>query len=129
MAPRRPFFERYMDAYLKRDPKAFAEFFGYPCLIVDDAGDHVICDETGIENYERPFVAGLHDSGVEEIEFEELSAQEIKESECFCTNRFRILGADKKLIGDMEYHYFLIRADGKWRIKFARMGRVHHWNQ
>jgi len=129
MAPRRPFFERYMDAYLKRDPKAFSGFFDFPCMIIDSAGDHVIRDELGIENYERPFVTALHDRGLKEVEFDELSVQEINESECFCTNRYRILGADKELIGDMEYHYFLVRAGDNWRIKFARMGQVHHWAQ
>ena len=129
MAPVRPFFDRYMDAYLKCDPKAFSDFFDYPCLIVDSNGNHVIRHDHDIENYVRPFVAFLRSSGLKEIEFDQLSAQEINQSECFCTNRYKILKADKKLIGDMEYHYFLVRADDKWRIKFARMGHLHYWIQ
>ena len=127
MAPVRPFFDLYMDAYLKCDPTAFGDFFDYPCLIVDSKGDHVIRNEQDVEDYERPFVASLRSDGLAGIEFEALSVQEVDQSECFCTNRYRILDGDDRLIGDMEYHYFLVRIEEAWRIKFARMGRLHYW--
>ena len=129
MAPVRPFFDHYMDAYLKCDPTAFGGFFDYPCLIVDSNGDHVIRNERDIEDYERPFVASLRASGLKGIEYEALKTQEINRSECFCTNRYKVLGADEQLIGDMEYHYFLVHSSGAWRIKFARMGQLHYWRQ
>ena len=127
MAPVRPFFELYTEAYLKCDAKAFSGFFDYPCLIVDSNGDHIIRDDRDIEEYGSEFVASLRRNDLKEIEFEELNAQEINQSECFCTNRYKVFGPEKQLIGDMEYHYFLVRSDDKWRIKFARMGQLHYW--
>ncbi len=97
MVPVRPFFELYMEAYLECDPKAFSGFFDYPCLIVDSNGDHVIRDDHDIEEYGREFVSSLRRDGLKEIEFDELSAQEINQSECFCTNRYKVFGTDKQL--------------------------------
>ncbi len=127
MAPIRPFFDRYMEAYLAGDPSGFSDFFDFPCLIVDSKGDHVICGEHDIETYERPFLASLRSSGLEEIEYEQLAAQEVNQSDCFCTNRYKVLAAERRLIGDMEYHYYLVRTGDEWRIKFARMGQLHCW--
>ncbi len=127
MTPLRPYFERYMDAYLACDPGKFGGFFDFPCLIVDSRGDHILSDLHDLEDYERPFLEHLKDKGLSAIEYEELAARQVNESDCFCTNRYRIFGRDRQLIGDMEYHYFLAGTTGDWHIKFARMGQLRHW--
>lgn len=121
------FFDNYMEAYLKCDPSVFAEFFSYPSMIVDSDGDHVIQGESDIEAYERTFVAELKEDGLRQIEYDTINLSMIGEFECFCTNRYKIIDVDEKLIGDMEYHYYLIQSNGNWQIKFARMGHVHYW--
>ena len=77
----------------------------------------------------RPFIASLCQSGLKSVEFDILNVEELGASGCFCTNRYAIKGSGARLIGDMEYHYFLMRADQGWRIKFARIGRIHAWQE
>jgi hypothetical protein len=129
MVKLRPFFSSYMNAYLALDAAGFSPFYHYPALISDAEGDHVIRDADDIEAYERPFIATLRDAGLKAIEFEILKAQELGGSECTCTNRYAIMAENARLIGDMEYHYFLMRDGEQWRIKFARIGQIHAWQE
>ena len=123
------FFHRYTRAYLACDPTAFAPFFDLPCLIVDSNGDHVLCNESDLEDYERAFVAQLKEDGLREIEVERLREIAFGENEAFCSNRYRVMADEGRLIGDMEYHYVLQAQGERWRIKFARMGTLHHWTR
>ncbi len=121
------FFDRYARAYLAGDPTVFTDFFDFPCLIVDSNGDHVLREEHDLEDYERAFVASLKKDGVRKIEVESLREIALGGAEALCSNRYRVLASDRRLIGDMEYHYVLQGRDGRWRIKFARMGTLHDW--
>ncbi len=121
------FFERYASSYLACDATVFAEFFDFPCLIVDSNGDHILRSEQDLENYERAFVTSLKESGVCEIETERLRETALGPTEAFCSNRYRVMASERQLIGDMEYHYVLQARTNRWRIKFARMGTLHSW--
>lgn len=121
------FFDRYARAYLACDATIFAEFFDFPCLIVDSNGDHILRSEQDLENYERNFVTSLKESGVREIEIERLRETAFGPVEAFCSNRYRVMASGGRLIGDMEYHYVLQARTKRWRIKFARMGTLHSW--
>ena len=121
------FFDRYVSAYLACDATVFAEFFDFPCLIVDSNGDHILRSEQDLENYERNFVTSLKESGVREIETERLREIAFGPAEAFCSNRYRVMASGGRLIGDMEYHYVLQARMDRWRIKFARMGTLHSW--
>ncbi len=127
MEPIASFFDRYARAYLAGDPTVFTDFFDFPCLIVDSNGDHVLGGDRDLEDYERAFVASLKEYGVREIEIERLREIALGQAEAVCSNRYRVLAPDQRLIGDMEYHYMLQACAGRWRIKFARMGTLHYW--
>ena len=121
------FFEKYMNAYLTHEPSAFSEFFSLPCLIVDSNGDHVVASSHDVERYFQPFVDGLKAAGLREIDFDIEAVRRVNDSECFCTNRYRIYASQRRLIGDMEYHYYLVRNAASWQIKFSRMGETRYW--
>lgn len=123
------FFRAYMNAYLRLDPTDFARFYDFPALVSDAAGDHVMCDAGDVATYMRPFIAALRGDGLRDIAFETLASHDLGAANSVATNRYRITAEDQRMIGDMEFHYFLVRADEGWRMKFARIGRIHDWSK
>jgi hypothetical protein len=117
-----------MDAYLRLDPTDFARFYDFPALVSDAAGDHVMSESGDVESYMRPFIAALREEGLVGIAFEMLASRRLGEADWVCTNRYRITADGERLIGDMEYHYVLVRKANGWRMKFARIGTVHDWS-
>ena len=129
MATLQSFFRAYMDAYLRLDPTGFAGFFDFPALVSGARGDHVLRDASDLAEYMRPFIAALREDGLRDIAFEIVTSHDLDAANSAATNRYKIMAENHRIIGDMEFHYFLVRADEGWRIKFARIGQVHDWSK
>lgn len=120
------FFRRYSNGYLAFDPNALLSFFDIPCLIVDNVGDHLIAGTTDLLRYLGPPLASYEKNGVQAIEAA-MQLEQFLDSDCCCSVRYHVENQHRKMVGDFEYHYVLVSTTDDWRIKFAKIGRVHVW--
>ena len=122
------FFESYLAGYVAGDADAIAGHFADPCMICDSNGVHIIRDDRDARSYLAAFLKALKASGCTRIPFDILSGAPADENGFFCSTRTFIERDDGARLGDMEYHYYLARAEHMPKIRFAKMGTVHSWN-
>ena len=114
-------FASYAQGFVDQDVAKIARHFAYPCMLSNQSGTDLVCDDDDLEQHNLGFMTLLKDQQLSG------AVPTIVHDHAFgATNR--VVSVDWQLIdgagrsfADLEYLYVLVGGKGNWKISMANL--------